>query len=313
MICSEVSALRLEARSIGPAAAAVLSGGSGAMRVHSVFQGTVNLEVAGSHGLVALTGPSGGIHPHAVTLPRPTDFRDWRLMPEGRVRLEGGSMWLPGGSGTVVVDLASAERPIQRPLPRLDRIGPAYHACAARLVEAQELRRCELRLNRGCEEPFSTAGMGRSLRRAALDLGQAAQGFLGSPSVASGNGPGCPSLEGAVASLIGLGEGLTPSGDDFLCGFLAAARATRPRLLPALAAAAEANLHRTGRISGFLIRCATRDFWPSPLLDLAKGLASERVPDTLAALGDLDQLGHSSGMDLAAGFLFGLETLLLEV
>jgi hypothetical protein len=111
---------------------------------------------------------------------------------------------------------------------------------------------------------------------------------------------------------MGLGVGLTPSGDDFLCGFMAAARACSPELIPVLAAATEAGLHRTSRISGSLIRCAARGFWPAPLVNLAEALAGDRVPDALVALGDLGRLGHSSGADLATGFLFGLETLSLE-
>jgi hypothetical protein len=69
------------------------------------------------------------------------------------------------------------------------------------------------------------------------------------------------------------------------------------------------NIGRTGRTSALLIRWAVRNQWPRPLVDLAEALAWEEEGDALRALGNLVQLGHSSGSDLATGFLFGLATL----
>jgi hypothetical protein len=125
-------------------------------------------------------------------------------------------------------------------------------------------------------------------------------------------------LNQAVAALVGLGAGLTPSGDDFLCGFLAAVQAADPELLEdreelvkALNDAARRNLRRTTEVSAGLIRCAVRNFWPRPLVDLAEALAVDREPEALRALEELCSLGHSSGSDMATGFLYGLECLAL--
>lgn len=316
MICSEKALAREEACSVGPVAAWTFAMAGVSLRVHSVFTGTVNLEAEGTDEFLALTGPSGLIYPHAVALRRPVDFRAWRLPTGGRVFLQEGSMRLQGESATVVVDLGPAERTSLRPLPLIDRLGAAHRACVARLGKLQDCSGCDLRMDGlGLDGPVAT-GLGESLRRAALDLGAAARGFAGSPGGAvappgiarSEEGKARASLGSAVAALMGLGAGLTPSGDDVLCGFMAAARIRCPELVPALAAAAEGNLQRTSRISGFLIRCAARGCWPAPLVDLAEALAGDRVPEALVALGALGRLGHSSGMDLASGFLFGLET-----
>ncbi len=320
MTCSEGLTIRLEARSIGPAVSSVLFRVGATLRVHSVFAGTLNLEVEGTDEFLALTGPSGRIYPHAVALVRAVDFRAWRLPTGSRVFLQEGSMGLQGESETVVVDLGPAEWTSLRPLASIDRLGAAHWACVARLGELQDRPACDLRMDGlGLDGPVVTR-LGEGLRRAVLDLREAARGFAGPPGGAvalPGNaspeeGKARVSLGSAVAALMGLGAGLTPAGDDVLCGFMAAARACSPGLVPLLAAAAEASLHRTSRISGFLIRCAARGFWPAPLANLAEALAGDRVPEALVALGDLGRLGHSSGMDLATGFLFGLETLLLE-
>lgn len=312
MICSEGSTTRLEARAIGPVAAMALSTTDASLRVHSVFVGTLNLELDGTAGFVSLMGPSGTGHPHAVALAGPVDFRAWRLLPGSRAFLREDALWLEGEHGRVMVDLGPAERTVVGPLPRMDRLGEAHRVCVARLVELQDRTGCDLRMD-GLQQDLPVAtGLGRSLRRAALDLGEAAQRCTGSRTDAIPGEAARPSLESAVAALLGLGAGLTPAGDDFLCGFMAAARVCRPGLVPALAAAAEAGLHRTGRISGFLVRCAAQGFWPGALVNLAEALVGDQVPEALAALGDLGWLGHSSGLDLATGFLFGLETLLRE-
>jgi hypothetical protein len=115
----------------------------------------------------------------------------------------------------------------------------------------------------------------------------------------------------AVASLVGMGAGLTPSGDDFLSGFMAALRVSgRHTLLSALGEAVEVNIDATSEISASLLRCAVAGHWPRPLADLADALAAENGPEALRALDRLCGLGHSSGADLATGFLFGLAVLL---
>ena len=112
-----------------------------------------------------------------------------------------------------------------------------------------------------------------------------------------------------MAALVGLGHGLTPSGDDFLCGFLAAARGACPRLADALQDAAENNLDRTGVISASLVRCAIEGS-----ADAAGRAGEGPCPGGRSGIAggagrELCTLGHSSGCDIATGFLFGLQSL----
>ncbi len=320
MTCSEGLLLRLEARTLGPAAAWAPAVPGTSLRVHSIFAGTLNLEAEAGDSLVTLMGPSGSIYPHTVALAQPVDFRAWRLRPGCHALLQAGILSLHGEDVTVEVDLGGAEQAALRPLPRLVQLGTAHPFCVVRLAELQGRQGCELRMDSQHRPGVETAGMSGRLRRAALDLGQAAHEILHPPGRVGDpldrtlpDGVAVhPTLARAVAALVGLGPGLTPAGDDFLCGFLAAAHAGAPDLVPALAAAVEANLHRTCRISGLLVRCAVRGFWPSPLVDLAQALAAKQVPEALVALVEMGEMGHSSGLDLATGFLFGLEALLLE-
>ena len=313
------------ALSVGPAAAQALAAGGGALRVHSLFASTLNLAVEGTDWIIALTGPPGGGLPHAIVLEAPGDFRTWPAIQGGPARLLHGELRLEGSAGAVCVDLGEARRPPARPLPRIDHLGGAHRACVLELARLQVRSACDLSIPAlGAAERAATP-LAAALRGAALGLGEAARDWARSGSgVPAGrrerwrpSEPDCEPLRKAVGALVGLGAGLTPAGDDFLCGFMAAASAGRPGVADAgdglfalLADAAEANLGRTGELSAGLIRCAMRGLWPWPLVDLAVALVGDLEREALRALESLCQLGHSSGADLATGFLFGLETVI---
>jgi hypothetical protein len=115
----------------------------------------------------------------------------------------------------------------------------------------------------------------------------------------------------ALTQLIGLGPGLTPSGDDFIVGYLAAlfSRCSRaPALRPFLAALTDplARLAASGNL-------ISRQF----ILDALEGEFSESLAELVSAISAHDEaclrasavrvlrIGHSSGADSLAGLLFG--------
>ena len=117
----------------------------------------------------------------------------------------------------------------------------------------------------------------------------------------------------AALRLLGVGGGLTPSGDDYVGGaFFARAVLARAELLDAArwrraadrirTAAARATHELSAALLGDLL---DGEGW-APLHDLVRAVADadERATRT-AALG-LVRLGHSSGWDLLAGFVAGL-------
>lgn len=112
----------------------------------------------------------------------------------------------------------------------------------------------------------------------------------------------------SLSSLIGFGEGLTPSGDDFICGFLLAAHAWKEILFPGFAVQktirkiTELAWKKTTAISANLIACA------------ACGTADERIIHCIEWLNrgdhslgqiikELPTYGSSSWLDTLTGML----------
>ncbi len=104
----------------------------------------------------------------------------------------------------------------------------------------------------------------------------------------------------AVASLVGLGPGLTPSGDDALAGALLALHAfSRGDLAEGLAAWLRPRADgRTGLVSLAHLERAARGEGAAVLHEALAALASG-VPETVPAA--VSRLGHSSGWDALAG------------
>jgi hypothetical protein len=109
----------------------------------------------------------------------------------------------------------------------------------------------------------------------------------------------------AVADLVGRGDGLTPLGDDVLCGWLVAHRAAGVAT-PAVDDAVRRALPRTTTLSATLLECALAGECP----DLVAGyLRAIGTPHERAARAALEGLGHSSGSGLAHGVDLALATL----
>ncbi|MEV5889428.1 DUF2877 domain-containing protein [Nonomuraea fuscirosea] len=123
-------------------------------------------------------------------------------------------------------------------------------------------------------------------------------------------------LLGAVTAaerLVGLGPGLTPSGDDVLAGLLVtlrhlgrAARAERPQWLAGwLAATVTFDARtRTTPLSATLLHCAARGEASPEVIAVLRGIAGRQALEP--ALRRLHRLGHTSGADLAQGVAIGV-------
>jgi uncharacterized protein DUF2877 len=116
----------------------------------------------------------------------------------------------------------------------------------------------------------------------------------------------------AAIALLGLGPGLTPSGDDYAgAAFFARARraAGRGVDLDPWRAAADAVIERASRlthpISAVLLRDLVRGEGHAPLHDLADALERGALDVAVAAARRLVGIGHSSGWDMLAGFSAG--------
>jgi hypothetical protein len=106
-----------------------------------------------------------------------------------------------------------------------------------------------------------------------------------------------------VCDLVGRGEGLTPLGDDVLCGWLAAHRALGIAT-PAVDDAVRRALPRTTTLSATLLECALAGEVADLVGAYLRALGASRAAsgDTVtSARGALTTLGHSSGAGLAHG------------
>lgn len=106
-----------------------------------------------------------------------------------------------------------------------------------------------------------------------------------------------------VAALIGLGPGLTPSGDDWLGGAMIALRHFgRPDVAQRLAEVVlPVAARNTSVISAAYLRCAARGEGSRVLFDALACLAAADEATIDARLDAIDAVGHTSGWDCLAG------------
>lgn len=106
-----------------------------------------------------------------------------------------------------------------------------------------------------------------------------------------------------LARLIGLGTGLTPSGDDFLCGMLAGLILTGKsdsQFAEILKETIQDSLTNTNDISRAFLLCALEGKFSTAVNSLTE------VPDPAYISSAFHEIGHSSGMDTLCGILFSL-------
>ncbi|MFA6434271.1 MAG: DUF2877 domain-containing protein [Elusimicrobiales bacterium] len=115
---------------------------------------------------------------------------------------------------------------------------------------------------------------------------------------------------GGARALRGLGFGLTPSGDDFLCGFLSGLsfmEANLPAKLPRIRDAVYNNAATGNFIAGSFLACAYHGRVGEKTGKLLTALAGPGGKKLLAAAGASLRTGHTSGADFCAGLIYGCE------
>ncbi len=107
-----------------------------------------------------------------------------------------------------------------------------------------------------------------------------------------------------VSSRLGRGDGLTPYGDDVLCGWLAVHRAAGVAT-PAVDAEVRAGMARTTLLSATLLDCALHGEVIPEFATYVASLGTCAAPARAA----LARVGHSSGRGLLAGARLALHRL----
>ncbi len=112
-----------------------------------------------------------------------------------------------------------------------------------------------------------------------------------------------PQFPFGAQRLIGLGPGLTPSGDDFLCGVMIVLRALRrfevlDRISDAILNQAQ---ERTNKISRAHLECAAKGQGAGALHEMISVTDGKDGARLRSALHTLARIGHTSGWDSLAG------------
>jgi len=249
-------------------------------RVHSVFRRAFNLELGGGELVPVVPGrhqPVGGI---GLDPNFPAGFTV-QLKP-GQPCARQGHLIQAGDSLAIDLDRASRWSPPspafqwERDPPAIER---AWRAASARfLVQPPHLASAALRL-----------ALGRMVH-ARSDEERA----------------------NAARALVGLGPGLTPSGDDALVGWLCAVHALMrgggfpPDAVRLLAATIRDSLLRTGDISRHYLRHAAKGRVGPHLSALLSAVQSGNAAATAVAVDEALALGATSGADGVLGLLTGL-------
>jgi hypothetical protein len=113
------------------------------------------------------------------------------------------------------------------------------------------------------------------------------------------------------ADLLGLGPGLTPSGDDLLCGALVALRAVAQESVARelYAEIASVGPAATCPLSGAFLAAAGEGLAAEPLHAAIAAMLQARNEAAASHVEALGGIGHTSGWDALAGALLTLQAL----
>lgn len=114
--------------------------------------------------------------------------------------------------------------------------------------------------------------------------------------------------EQIVTWLLGRGKGLTPSGDDILCGyiFILLLVGKTNRYLSDFIEQIDNNLNLTTDVSKAYLTCATQGYVNSKVYQLYKSFKNHDLKDIDCELNSILDIGHTSGKDLSYGIELGI-------
>ena len=256
-------------------------GGAKELKVHSVFDRAMNF--SSDCGMITLLSPDRCLMPFSVLL---SAFADFHALARGHAfRMDERGIAVDGRMGigfrlAVREDLHLPDTAFSGSFSR----APALDALRSFLGEHTDRGLTELVFDR------SEGMYARFLAPRFIRLRQAAQ-------------ESDESLISAAYDVAGCGEGLTPSSDDLLCGYLLCASIVRGRDVAAKAAYRAAE--RTNDISASLLRRAGDGLFSKDALSLI-GCLGEGGPKEREALERVAAFGSSSGCDFLTGLYFGI-------
>ncbi len=267
------------------------------LRVHSIFRSAINL--AASDGLLTVASPGLGGLPNGIAADLGPDWRMIGVRPGMTVHASLAAVRIPDARLEIHLAAAAGWSP---------RIG------ALQVGAAQTARRWRHRGSTTwtiARARSSAGGFGALLLEDAVTGGQAPFVDRARPMLAAllaaldGGDQG--SAAAAAEGLIGLGPGLTPSGDDALVGIEAALHALSRPTAGFLAGAAHDLDERTTAVSATLLRHAAAGEFAERIHALLAALLGSDEAAIPAAIDRAVAWGATSGTDCLVGVLLGLD------
>lgn len=274
-----------------------LSGGSdapadGVAAVHSVHARVVNIRRGAT--LIALAHGDLDDAPWTIRI---LD-RDWPMIASARV-----------GDRVAVAADAVVLRPDAHDLRITLAPADAVVLRAGTAVPSPDAMRLALSVLDGVPSPAPATPFG-ALAADALSAGIRRLDAAAQVLLASGGRDARASVTTAAERLLGLGEGLTPSGDDVLTGlgFVCAHQGFGlSALLPPLRAAVATADRRTTQLSEVTMRAALSGRARRRMHDLVDAVMTATESDLRTAVARTAEIGHSSGHDILTGIRLGMQ------
>ncbi len=300
--------------------------------VHSVFQSALNLRLHNSDHLLTLTSSEADL-PQGIRVDTPDGFTFENFHVGEQVTCRDENLRLD----SLTVDLRRA-RHWQCDLPALeaDTTSPAFSTAwnfvwdalnerqklsDSEILAEEILRSCHCekprRLSNERSEYIETSGDDReACRRRAISsqrhfysykINEAMRDLVHATQQHKLND------SSAIKSMIGLGSGLTPSGDDLLVGYMAGLwcavsdNKERWQFISELGEAVIHHSQQTNDISCTYLYHAAHGQVSSRLENLAEVICNGKDSEQLIKIAEAAmQSGHTSGMDSVTGLLTGL-------
>ena len=274
------------------AAGALRDGARG--RVHSVFERSAYLCIQDQ--LVCLGPPALGNGPLNL-LCEPWSCEEARRAGLQANALVGVERKLLQVGRTLTVCLVGAEIWIPKPIAEWDqqRLGLGLVALAEVLPKALPEQGLAPLLHASGERFDDDPPVAAAARAAAEDLGRLVAGAMA--------GRACKVDAEPIASLIGLGPGLTPSGDDFLGGAFVALSLLGQKALRECLWQAVRPLVATlsNDISSAHLAAAATGLGSGALHELLNAVIAGQVEPIPSHVRAVASIGHTSGLDALAG------------
>lgn len=268
--------------------------------VHSVFKSALNLRLTGESNLLTLVTSNEADLPQGIRVDTPDDFSFEKFQRDERVACRDDILCF--ASSALTIDLREAGSFICN----LSALTRPFEATAWRYVwQALNERQIQSNAEIIAQDLFRSdetirAGVPRKAGEAMRRLFDATRQYNLTDT-------------SSVRALIGLGAGLTPSGDDLLVGYLTGLwcsvldKSERIQFVTTLGKAIIDLSHQTNDISRAYLYHAALGQVSNRLANLAEAICRGENSDRLLAIVESAmQVGHTSGMDAVTGLLIGL-------